>query len=346
MLTPLDSDTTLFQLVGAAQRAPSVLNTQPWKFEISANDRIDLRADRKRFLQHTDPRRRELVISCGAALFNLRMALRVTGHEPVVRLMPDPDNDPDLLASVEIVLSRPYAPNMVEQGLYETIPWRHTNREPFAGTLIGLNVVSELEHVARRERTHLWLPRHSQTKELLSKIAEADRVLNLEPAYRSELRQYTSARPAGFGIPLAALGPLPRKDHLPFRDLGLETHVRRRVARYEKHTRLLVLATDNDTPLDWLRAGQGLQRVLLTAARRNVAASFFTQPLELGDRRPGATNLRWPWPKYAQMIMRMGYGPAAAPTPREASPTVLDKRADPPVIRSRGPRGNRRHAPG
>jgi hypothetical protein len=337
MLTPFDTDASLFRLVRAAQLAPSVLNTQPWKFEISASDRIDLRADRKRFLEHTDPRHRELFISCGAALFNLRMALRVTGHDAVVWLLPDPAGDPDLLASVEIVLSRPHAPTVVEQRLYETIPWRHTNREPFSSTLIGLNIVAELEHVAWRERAHLWLLHNRLTRELLSEIAEADRVLNADPAYRSELRQYTSERPAGFGIPSDALGPLPKKNHVPFRNLGLETHVPRRVAPFEKHTRLLVLGTGNDTPLDWLRAGQGLQRVLLTAARSNVAASFYSQPLELCDRSPAATaNLRWPWPKYAQMIMRIGYGPAAAPTPRDPSPKVLDKRSDPPVVRTLG----------
>ncbi len=98
-----------------------------------------------------------------------------------------------------------------------------------------------------------------------------------------------------------------------------------------------MLATDNDTPLDWLRAGQSLQRVLLTAARRNVAASFYTQSLEVNDRRrDGAANLRWPWAKYVQMIMRVGHGPATFATPRDRHPEVLDRRPDVPVIRSPG----------
>ena len=342
MLTPFDPDTSLFRLVRAAQFAPSVMNTQPWKFEISASDRIDVRADPKRWLAHTDPRQRELFISCGAALFNLRMALRVTGHDPVVWLRPYPDNDPSLLASVEVVVSRPHAPTVLEQGLFEQIRWRHTNRAPFSDTPAGLNIVAELEHVAWRERTHLWLLDRRLTRDLLAEITEANSKFKRDTDYLNELRQYTSARAPGFGIPGEALGPLPpdkRKNRIPYRDLGLglESSVKRRVLPFEKRPRLLMLATDNDTPLDWLRAGQGLQRVLLTAARRHVAASFYTQTLEFDDiygKKRGETDLRWPWPKHVQMIMRVGYGPAPALTPREACPVVMDYRSGTAVART------------
>lgn len=94
------------RLMDAARAAPSVLNTQPWLFQIVASDRISLRAQRARWLQHIDPEKRELAISYGAALFNLRLALRNAGHDYVVWLMPDENNDPDLLASVEIVTGR------------------------------------------------------------------------------------------------------------------------------------------------------------------------------------------------------------------------------------------------
>jgi nitroreductase len=329
MLSPFATKAGVDRLIHAAQAAPSIFNTQPWSFEIVADDRIDLRADRSRQLMAVDRLGRELTISCGAALFNLRMAFRVTGHDPIVWLLPDQENDPDLLASVEIVLSRPRAPTIIEQRLYETIPWRHTNREPFSSTRLGMNIVAELEHAAWKERCYLWLLHSRDTKQLLHEIAEADRVLKADPSYRAELRQYTNDRAPGFGIPATAFGPLPQKGHVPFRDLGLEWPGKRRVARFEKRTRLLALSTETDTPLDWLRAGQGLQRVLLTATRRNVAASFYTQPLELSDRRPKNAHPRWPWPKYAQMVMRMGYGPTAGATKRDASPHVADLRAQP-----------------
>jgi hypothetical protein len=360
MKTPFDTDAGLWRLIRAAQKAPSVLNTQPWEFHIVADDRINLRAHPGRRLEYTDPRRRELFISCGAALFNLRMALRVTGHDPVVWLLPDPDNDPDLLASVEIILTRPHAPSPVEQSMYEMIRLRHTNRAPFSDTPVGLNIVAELEHVARRERTHLWLLHHRLAKRLLSQMDAADRVFNTDEHYLDELRRYTSARPSEFGIPDEAFGPKPAKGHPPFRDFGIgRPDDGRPPEKYEKHPRLLALTTDNDTELDWLRAGQGLQRVLLTAARRNVTASFYTQPLEFCDwklcgwndhatKEDGAKDgaaPRWPWPKNTQMIMRIGYLPVitrigqvnkVASTPRDRHPDVLDMRTRPAVIRSPG----------
>ena len=105
-----DPVTDIGRLIDAAKAAPSVLNTQPWLFEIVADDRINLRAERERWLKYIDPKRRELFISCGAALFNLRLAVRVAGHDPVVWLMPDEKNQPDLLASVEIVSTRAHPP--------------------------------------------------------------------------------------------------------------------------------------------------------------------------------------------------------------------------------------------
>ncbi len=315
------------RLIDAAKAAPSVLNTQPWLFQVVANDRINLRAHPKRRLQYIDPRGRELVISCGAALFNLRLALRVAGHDPVVWLMPDAENQPDLLASVEIVTSRAHPPTITEQRLHEAIWWRHTNRQPFEKELVGLNIVAELEHAGWQERAYLRLLHRHETHMLLAAIKEANRKVNEDTdwrgKYRAELRQYTNEPmpSCGLGIPPEAFGPLPANGHVPYRDLGLEWHGpgERELKRFEKHTRLLALSTDTNTRTDWLRAGQGLQRVLLTAARRNVVASFYTQPLEPSNEnkkdRPG--NPWWPWPKFPQMIMRVGHcKPPAAETPR------------------------------
>lgn len=73
----------------------------------------------------------------------------------------------------------------------------------------------------------------------------------------------------------------------------------------------------------WLLAGQALQRVLLTATARGVAASPLTQPLETADawlvRDPRSGR------EEPQMILRFGYGPAVPPAPRRPVPEVLDE---------------------
>jgi hypothetical protein len=86
------------RLRAAADAAPSILNTKPWELNQVAADRIELRPDWTRHLEVIDPRHRELFISCGAALFNLRMAIRVTGHDPVIWLLPDAMKERGLLA--------------------------------------------------------------------------------------------------------------------------------------------------------------------------------------------------------------------------------------------------------
>jgi nitroreductase len=76
-VTLLDADVSA--VVEAATRAPSVLNTQPWRWHVRTADDgtvFDLSADSARVLRVTDPLGRFLVISCGAGLFNARLAVR------------------------------------------------------------------------------------------------------------------------------------------------------------------------------------------------------------------------------------------------------------------------------
>ncbi len=337
MLSPFATNASLFRFIRAAQAAPSIHNTQPWSFWIRSDDRLELRANWKRHLPFIDPRARELTISCGAALFNLRMAIRAAGYEHRVWLIPDERNDPELLASVEIVADRSRRPTATEQRLYDMIPRRHTNREPFRGPRVPMNVIAELEHAARREHAFVRLLHRHETRALLQATAKADRELATDPAYVNELRQWTGDGMRGYGVPTPAFGPLPTKPlpgraPVPIRDLGLGRFGERRVERFEKRTRLLLLSTENDRPLDWLRAGQALQRVLLTATCRGAAASFLTQPFEINDRQrapvrqPSAGFMR------AHLVIRLGYARPVAGAPRAVCPDVVDCRVQPPRL--------------
>ena len=341
MLSPFADDRSLFRIIRAAQQAPSVLNTQPWSFWVRADDRIELRAntgradDRhpSRWLTIADPSARELAISCGAALFNLRIAIRVTGHDTSTWLLPDPDGDPTLLASVEVVTGRIRRPTVDEQELYEAIPRRHTYRWPFSRRRVRANVLAALIHVAAKEEGWLRVLFPFQAASWLRVAAHAESAFFHDEAYLAELQRWTSGAADGFGVPQAADGPQPFAVYPPVRDFGLGWGGGRPVAKFESHTQLLSLATSDDQPLDWLRAGQALQRALLTATRYGVAASFLTQPLELADhdgeprRWPGA----WPYREWPQMLIRVGYPVRPAPlTPREAIPDVVDMRSDRP----------------
>ena len=75
-------------VVTAAVHAPSVHNTQPWWFSHD-EEHVSVYADRRRQLRVADPGGREMMISCGAALFTARLALRALGYVPRVSVLPD-----------------------------------------------------------------------------------------------------------------------------------------------------------------------------------------------------------------------------------------------------------------
>ena len=94
MYRPLADDGIVRRLLAAAAAAPSIHNTQPWRFRIAGHDLVEVHGDPDRMLWVADPRGRALHLSCGAALLNLRLAIRVSGVKPLVWALPDPAGEP------------------------------------------------------------------------------------------------------------------------------------------------------------------------------------------------------------------------------------------------------------
>jgi hypothetical protein len=329
MLKPFADEDSVYQLLKPVQLAPSVHNTQPWYFRIAADDRIDICArfgdgvDAEFIMEGNGRRqpspalRRELIISCGAALYNLQLAVRVTGHDVAVWLLPR-DPGPLVLASVEIVTSRTKRPTVTEQELYEAIPRRHTNRWPYDNRHpVEAPILVAMQHAANREGGRLRVLSRRQARTWLHAAHDADRTQRDDPSCHPDLPQRTNGRDSG--VPPTAFGPPgtfdedhhlwrhlgrrrgypPIRDFRPHTDPGTEEADEAKgpdrqddpgkaeTPRFERRPQLMVLSTEGDRPLDWLRAGQALQHALLTATRYGVSASFLTQPLELQDARSG-----------------------------------------------------------
>ncbi len=270
------------ELLHAATLAPSMHNTQPWRFRVLRDtETIELYADPDRMLPRSDPHGRAVHIACGAALFNLRVAAAAAGRRAVARLLPTPA-EPMLLATVR--LGGQHRPDEADRELYAAIPARHTNRGPYAD-------------------------------------AETD--LIGDPCYREELARWVGGERDKDGIPASAAAPrdprgsTPVRDFLPGHSVGY--------AWFEEQPQLAVLSTATSTKVDWLRAGQALQRVLLTATQHGIAASPLTQPLESGD----AWQVRDPVSGRGspQLILRIGYGLPMPATPRRPVNDVLDASA-------------------
>ncbi len=317
----------LAHAVRYAVLAPSSHNSQPWLFHLEG-DELELRADRTRALPVVDPDDRELVMSCGAALFHLRIALRGFGLLPEVRtLAPPPAFDPlglrsvpDVLARIEVRAGSP--PTADEEALFRAIPRRHTNRARFLAGSVGGGLVAGLVRAAEEEGA--WLvpidddPRREALADL---VARADAEQAADPRFRRELAAWVHPGRArsGDGMPAYALGlhgPRALLAPLVVRtfDWGDGRAASDRQLA-EGSPLLAILGTSGDGPSAWLEAGQALDRVLLRACASDLQASFLNQPVELPHLRNRVSEVA-ARPGFPHIVLRLGVGPEVNPTPR------------------------------
>ena len=301
-------------VIAMAARAPSLHNTQPWQFRVRG-DVIELLADSRRQLVRLDPAGRELTISCGAALFGLRLGLRRLGYLPAVELLPDLAQ-PELLARVRPDGGAAMAAEEAE--LVAAVPHRHTHRGPFTPGGLPARLLTALQRDAAAEGSELIAvdePAQVVALGRLVELAAAEQRADAEIA--AELSRWI--RPPGSmardGVPAAArtvaAAGTPRA-RMPQRDFGAPGT---ELADGAPPAVTAVLTTPGDTVADWLRAGMALQRLLLHAATRWVFASLQSQPLESPARRSQVRTLLG-LAGQPQMLLEFGRADTALATPR------------------------------
>lgn len=246
MYDVLAEDELVHEMVSAICATESFNDTRPW-LQLTESGVIELYAEQDRGQLLTDPRGRAMYLSCGAALFGLRVAARALGYHPLIRPQCGEPVQSTLIATVELAPGGPAT--QVEHDMLAALEHRLAGSAPF------------------------------RRRELPESIA-----VSLEQA-------------AGFEC--ASLRML---------DSG--------------EARLAVLTTVRDGRADWLRAGQALERIVLTAARYGLTTSLQYQPIELRDLQdePGW----WPWPEQPQVIISFGAEPwTEVPEAEAARPCVL-----------------------
>jgi nitroreductase len=306
-------------LVRQAVLAPSSHNTQPWRFRI-AGDAIDLFADRTRALPVNDPEDRELVISSGAALLNLRVAAANLGREARLTLLPDPA-DADWLARLEV--GGPAAVFAADAALAAWIERRRTYRRRFAPREVEAQVLERLVAAANSEGAALRaFTAEASRQAVTALVAEGDEMQWASPSWRRELAMWMHPRRMGDGLAVPDLvGPVAQFVVRTF-DMGGGVGARDRDLAAASPL-LAAIVTRSDTPRDWLQAGQALQRLLLTACREGLQASYLNQPIEVAPLRPKLQRLAGDG--MPQILMRLGYPPDELPAaPRRPLADVIE----------------------
>ena len=300
-------------LLNYAVSAPSSYNTQPWLFKIT-DDAVELYADKTRALPVADPDYRELTISCGAALFHLRIAIRHFGYADVVEILPDRDN-PNLLARVHLGSKR--ITQLEENLLFRAISKRSTNRVAFKDERLPKSLLSELEFACCSEGEWLQICTQkisaAERDTVVNLISEGDRLQMSDPLFRQELAQWihSANNHSHDGIPgyarlkrLDGLTPLISYAIRSF-NLGKSLAAKDRQLAIQAPA-LMLISSVGDRLVDWLATGEALAHLLLRARVEDVWASFFDRPIQVPHLRSRLQDL-FPDVGYPQTLLCLGY---------------------------------------
>jgi len=296
-------------VVATAVWAPSVHNTQPWRFSADGQE-ICLHADPVRQLAVADPDGREMLISCGAALFTARLAVRSMGYIPEAAVLPNP-SEPTFVARVSW---RQRAPaTEYEQRLVRHVRQRRTHRGGFDALPISPDLLSALRDGAARDGATLRIMPETGRRVLAAAVQAAERAFRLDSARVQELASWAPppGSPRSDGVPPTsyAAGPEHTNPDYPARDFahghGWGLPLFSPAPWPRSAGTVALLTTADDRPLDWINAGHALQRLLLIASTCGVASALHSQPLELPLLREDIRT-RLSGGGYPQLVLRLG----------------------------------------
>jgi len=303
-------------LLRYAVLAPSGHNSQPWTFRIVA-DGIEIHPDYTRRLPVSDPTDRELLLSIGAAITNLRVAAAHFGFDSTV--LYESTETPDLPVAL-VTLRETSDPDEKLRHLFGAITKRHTLRNDFESREIEPETLDRLCGIVESsESLRFVLPQErARASEL---VEEADKRLMADDRWREELSEWVrpNETSAGDGMTGDAFGiPGPLSAFAPWLirsfDLG-ETRGHRDREMVEHAAGLIVVIGDDDRT-SLLRAGEALEYLLLSLTSLGVQYAFINQAIEVPDIRRELWKLIRT-PKAPQLMLRIGYTSARQrPMPR------------------------------
>ncbi len=320
-------DTDLIKCaVELASRAPSLHNTQPWQWVTDGHE-LRLYVARGRTVRHTDSSGREALISCGAMLDHVRVALAAAGRRTIIERFPSPDNAEHLAT---LTLSPLDYPADSAQLIADAIVVRRTDRLPFRAPVNFGPVESALRQALATTKVRLDVLVDEERPDLVeaSRVNEAAR--RLDPGYHDDLDWWTAPFGLDSGIPRTSLPSVPEADrveinrHFPVGPAG-----DRRPAITHDESLVLALSTPDDSRAAALECGEALSQVLLECTLAGLATCTVTHLTEDPSARKVLATLIG-HAGVPQLLIRVGRVPAfdhgTPTTPRRPISDILSIR--------------------
>ena len=313
---------TVRTVLTLASRAPSVHNTQPWRWRVGMSS-LHLYSDDSRRLLHTDPDGRDMILSCGAALNHCVIALAAVGWQANVARLPN-RADPSHLAAIEVT---PHLPDQLDIMLAAAMPRRRTDRRHYSFWPVRVGDIALM--AARAARTGVALHRVESMGMLNAAILQSVSEHSADPDYLAELTAWSGRHVSAAGVPARnAPAPDPSAAIPSRRFAGAALAMPPDVSPEDDNAVVLALGTRTDDRLAQLRAGEATSIVLLTATAMGLASCPVTEPLEVAQTRAAVRADVFGNSNYAQMLLRVGWAPINADplpaTPRRALDDVVE----------------------
>ncbi|WP_336082771.1 Acg family FMN-binding oxidoreductase [Nocardia sp. SSK8] len=302
---------TITAALWRARRAPSIHNSQPWRWEFDGTH-LYLYRDESRHLTAADPSGRQLVISCGAMLHHLRTVLAATGWRTDLDRFPDPAR-PDLLARLDF---RPWPDPPEGVGARAAaIERRRTDRHPLAAPEDFGEVLRAARMLASPHRIELDVLSGETRPVLAESSREAEAKRRYDMGYQAELRWWAGHSADYQGIPAAALLTGAETERVPVARRFPAATSPGPPSGAQDRAELVVLSSDGDTIGDWLHVGEALSVVLLEFTRAGEATCALTHITELPGARRTLEQLV-AGHGVPQVLIRVGRAPVdAGPAP-------------------------------
>lgn len=310
-------DEKLRFLLNYAILAPSLQNTQPWKFAVRG-DEIRVLADTLRWMPVTDPDQRELYISVGCALTNLLVAATHFGFRYEVHYFPQ-DDDKLWVATVKFI-DQNHSMTLADRELFYAIPQRHTNRQVYLNKAVSERDLQEIRNAVDDPNVSLFLTDSIEVKRRVDQLqVQADFTQFADPHYRDELAYWMNQGALNPSWLISRVGQMA----VTYLNMG-STMIQKDAELLASAPLVGVLSTAENGHYHQVKAGEVFEHIALAGTGLRMGIQPMSQLLQVPALKAEVSALTSTPELEPQFIFRIGYAePAAGYTPRQQLESVL-----------------------